>query len=52
MNPGGEQGEQGGICLPQTKTEFQPMTETNVGANLMFAFRTKTINKPISEKYV
>jgi len=25
------------IEMPQTQTEFQPMTKTNVGANLMFA---------------
>jgi hypothetical protein len=36
--------------LPQAKTETQPMSETNVGANLMFALRTKTKNEPISKK--
>ena len=35
---------------PQSKTETQPMSETNVGANLMFALRTKTTNEPISKK--
>jgi hypothetical protein len=33
--------------LPRTKTEIQPMSETNVGANLMFARRTKTEIKPM-----
>jgi hypothetical protein len=36
--------------LPQAKTETQPMSETNVGANLVFALRTKTKNEPISKK--
>jgi len=36
--------------LPRTKTEIQKMSETNVGANLMFALRTRTKNEPISKK--
>ena len=35
--------------LPRKNTEIQPMSETNVGANLMFAPRTKTGIKPIFE---
>jgi hypothetical protein len=38
-----------GKCLPRSKTEFQSMSETNVGANLMFALRTTTINEPMTE---
>ena len=34
-----------------TSTRIQPMSETNVGANLMFALRTKTINEPMSETH-
>jgi hypothetical protein len=33
----------------QTKTETKPMLEINVGANLMFALRTKTGIKPMFE---
>jgi len=36
--------------LPQAKTETQSISETNVGANLMFALRTKTRIEPISKK--
>jgi hypothetical protein len=35
--------------LPRKNTEIQPMSESNVGANLMFALRTKTCIKPIFE---
>jgi len=36
--------------LPRTKTKIQPMSEANVGANFMFALRTKTKSAPISKK--
>jgi len=34
--------------FPQTKTETKPMSKTNV-ANLVFALRTKTELKPMTE---
>jgi hypothetical protein len=35
--------------FPQAKTEIKPMSKTNVGANLVFALRTKTETKPMTE---
>jgi len=37
------------ICLDRTKTGIKPMSKTNVGANFMFARRTKTFIKPMFE---
>jgi hypothetical protein len=34
---------------PRTKTGIKPMSKTNVGANLVFARRTKTFIKPMFE---
>jgi hypothetical protein len=38
-----------GKMLLRTKIEIKPISETNVGANLMFALRTKTGLKPMFE---
>ena len=38
-----------GENVASKKTQTQPMTETNVGANLVFARRTKTGIKPMFE---
>jgi len=38
-----------GENVASKKNETQPMSETNLGANLMFALRTKTRIKPMFE---
>jgi len=41
----------GKSSISLTRTRIQPMSETNVGANLMFAIRIKIINEPMSETH-